>query len=117
MVHAGGGRRLGGSAAHHPGRATLLLRSGDHDGADPAGGIPLGAAPERGADRLHPTTARPRSPGTCSGLRLSAAGLAIIADFGSRSVRLSGHVRLRLGDPGLTIIETDLHSSAPAHGM
>src|SRR3954465_306938 len=34
VVHAGGGRRLGGSAAHHPGRATLLLRSGDHDGAD-----------------------------------------------------------------------------------
>ena len=27
---------------------------------------------------------------TCSGLRLSAAGLAIIADFGSRWVRLSG---------------------------
>src|SRR3954454_20273392 len=34
MVHAGGDRCLGGSAAHHPGRATLLLRSGDYDGAD-----------------------------------------------------------------------------------
>src|SRR3954469_13405811 len=61
LVHAGGGRGLGGSAAHHPGRAALLLRSGDHDGADPAGGVPPGAAPNRGADRLHPPAARSRS--------------------------------------------------------
>src|SRR3954465_7203358 len=63
MVHAGGGRGLGGSAAHHPGRATLLLRSGNHDGPDLASRIPPGAAPDRGADRLRPATARPRSPG------------------------------------------------------
>src|SRR4051812_35978717 len=54
-------RELGGGAAHHPGRATLLLRSGDHHGPDPAGGVPRGAAPDRRADRLHPPAARSRS--------------------------------------------------------
>src|SRR4051794_23337618 len=63
MVHAGGDRGLAGRAAHQPGRATLLLRSGDHDGADLASRVPPGAAPDRGADRLRPATARPRSPG------------------------------------------------------
>src|SRR3954447_952516 len=52
---------LGGSAAHQPGRAGLLLRSGDRHDADPAGGVPLGAAPDRRADRLHPPAARSRS--------------------------------------------------------
>src|SRR5215208_4314694 len=63
VVHAGGGRGLDGSAAHHPRRAGLLLRSGDRHDADPAGGVPLGAAPDRRADRLHPPAARSRSPG------------------------------------------------------
>src|SRR4051812_44899512 len=39
-------------AAHHAGRATALLGSGDHDGADPQGRVPLGAAPDRRPDRL-----------------------------------------------------------------
>src|SRR4051794_9323998 len=59
-------RGLGGSAAHHPGRAGLLLRSGDHDGPDAANRVPPGAAPDRGADRLRPATAWPRSPGAGS---------------------------------------------------
>src|SRR5215218_6831810 len=61
LVHAGGNRGLGGSAAHHPGRAGLLLRSGDRHGTDLAGGVPSGAAPDRRADRLHPAAARSRS--------------------------------------------------------
>src|SRR4051812_27030480 len=52
---------LGGSAAHQPGRAGLLLRSGDRHDADPAGGVPLGAAPDGRADQLHPPAARSRS--------------------------------------------------------
>ena len=60
VVHAGGGRGVEGEAAHSPGRAAALLRIGDHDGPDPACGVPPGAAPDRGADRLHPPPARPR---------------------------------------------------------
>src|SRR5215212_8811687 len=66
MVHAGGDRGLAGRAAHHPGWATLLLRSGDRHGPDAARRVPLGAAPDRGADRLRPATAWPRSPGSGS---------------------------------------------------
>src|SRR4051812_36864675 len=61
LVHAGGGRGLGGSAAHHPRRATLLLRSGDRHGPDAASRVPPGTAPDRGADRVHHTSARPRA--------------------------------------------------------
>src|SRR5215213_4429619 len=63
VVHAGGGRRVDGRAAHQPGWAAHLLRSGDHDSADPAGGVPPGAAPNGGADRLHPAVAWSRSRG------------------------------------------------------
>src|SRR3954466_10617655 len=63
MVHAGGDRGRASRAAHQPGWAGLLLRSGDRHGADVANRVPLGAAPDRRADRLHPTTARSRSPG------------------------------------------------------
>ena len=45
-----------------PRRTTLLLRSGDRHGADTASGVPLGAAPDRRADRLHPPATRSRSP-------------------------------------------------------
>src|SRR4051812_28108432 len=37
--------------------------SAHSSGADTADGVPLGAAPDRGADRLGPATAWPRSPG------------------------------------------------------
>jgi hypothetical protein len=39
----------------------------------------------------------------CSRMQLSAAGLVIIGDMGSRSVRLSGASGSRSGDPSLTI--------------
>jgi hypothetical protein len=44
LVHAGGSCGLGGSAAHQPGRAALLLGAGHHDGPDVASRVPLGAA-------------------------------------------------------------------------
>src|SRR5918994_4166598 len=37
--------------------------SGDRHGADAAGRVPPGAAPDRGADRLRPAAARARPPG------------------------------------------------------
>src|SRR3954452_23402674 len=46
-----------GRTTHQPGRAALLLRSGDRHDADPQGRVPLGAAPNGGADRLHPAAA------------------------------------------------------------
>jgi len=61
LVHRGGDRGLGGRAAHHAGRATILLGSGDHDSADAQGRVPLGAAPDRGADRLDHSPAGSRS--------------------------------------------------------
>jgi hypothetical protein len=60
-------------------------------------------------------TCGPDGAVTCSGLQLSAPWLAIIGDLGSRLAETIGRVCLTLGDPGLTISETDLHSSAPAH--
>jgi hypothetical protein len=43
-------------APHHAGRSTALLVSGDHDGVDAQGRIPLGPAPDRRPDRLpHPS--------------------------------------------------------------
>src|SRR5215212_3304711 len=49
------------SAAYDPGRAALVLAPGDPDGADAAHRVPPGAAPDGGADRLHPPPARARS--------------------------------------------------------
>src|SRR4051812_2751509 len=45
------------------GGSAALLQPGDHDSVDPAGGVPPGAAPNGGADRLHPAPARPRPRG------------------------------------------------------
>ena len=59
----GGDRGLGAEPRTTPGRAAPLLAPGDRHGADAAGRVPLGAAPDRGADRLHPPAARSRSPG------------------------------------------------------
>ena len=50
---------LEGGAAYHARRAAALLGAGDHDGADLAGRLPPGAAPDRGADRVHCSPARP----------------------------------------------------------
>src|SRR4051794_29145715 len=61
LVHGGGGRGLGSRAAHHTRRAAALLGSGDHDGADPQGGVPLGSAPDRRPDRVPHSSARARS--------------------------------------------------------
>lgn len=46
------------SAAHHTGRAALLLVPRHSDGAHLARGGPLGGAPNRGPDRLHYRPAR-----------------------------------------------------------
>jgi hypothetical protein len=53
----------------------------------------------------------------CSGLHSSAAGLAIIANFRLTLRETIGVAGLTLDDPGLTLCETDLRSSAPAHDM
>ena len=55
LVHGGGDRGLaGGASLHDPGRAALVRAPGDPDGADAAGRVPPGAAPDRRADRLDP---------------------------------------------------------------
>ena len=61
LVHGGGDRGLARGAAHHAGWPAALLGPGDPDGADAAGRVPPGAAPDRGADRLDPPPARARS--------------------------------------------------------
>src|SRR5437868_10812041 len=48
----GGDSGLEGRASHHTRRAAALLGAGDHDGADLAFHLPLGAAPDRRTDRL-----------------------------------------------------------------
>src|SRR5918998_2380876 len=71
MVQRRGHRGVAGGAAHDPGRAALVLPSGDPDGADPAGRVSPRPAPSGGADRLHHSAARARSGGT---LKLCGAG-------------------------------------------
>src|SRR3954468_11090967 len=44
--------------------ASRILGPRDYDSPDVARGVPSGAAPDRGADRLGPPTARPRPAGT-----------------------------------------------------
>ena len=44
-VYRGGDSGLEGRASHHTRRAAALLGAGDHDGADLAFHLPLGAAP------------------------------------------------------------------------
>src|SRR3982751_3289496 len=61
VVHRGGDRGLARRAAHHAGRATALLGSGDHDGPDPQGRVPFGSAPDRRPDRLGHSPAGSRS--------------------------------------------------------
>src|SRR3954468_16107040 len=61
-----GHRGLARSAAHDPGRAALVLASGDPDGVNPAGRIPPGPAPDGGVDRLRPSPARAGSGGARS---------------------------------------------------
>jgi putative SOS response-associated peptidase YedK len=51
----------------------------------------------------------------CSGLQSSGLRLAIIGNFWLTLGEIVGRVWLTLGDPRLAIIETGLHSSAPAH--
>ena len=62
LVHRGSHCRLAGRAAHNPGRSSPLFGSGDQNGVDAAGGVPVGAASDRGFDRLDPPT-----PGSGSG--------------------------------------------------
>src|SRR3954452_19619809 len=52
-----GHRRVARSAAHDPGRAALVLPSGDPDGADPADRVPPRPAADGGVDRLHSSPA------------------------------------------------------------
>src|SRR3954468_23654951 len=61
VVQRRGDRGVAGSAAHHPGRAALVLSSGDPDGADLAGRVPPRPAPNGRADRLHPPPTWSRS--------------------------------------------------------
>jgi Transposase DDE domain len=56
-------RGLARCATHHPGRAALVLPSGDPDGADPASRVPPRSAPDGGADRLRAAPTRARSGG------------------------------------------------------
>src|SRR3954470_9869668 len=64
MVHGGRHRRLESRAADHAGWSAPLLRPCDYDSPDAARGVPPGAAPDRGTDRLGPPAARPRPAGT-----------------------------------------------------
>src|SRR3954469_16851710 len=61
MVQRRSHRGMAGGAADHPGRAALVLPSGDPDGADLASRVPPRPAPNGGADRLHPAFTRSRS--------------------------------------------------------
>src|SRR4051812_43695772 len=61
LGHGGSDPGLARGAAHDPGRAALVLAAGDPDGADAAGGVPLGLAPDRRAGRLDPPPARARA--------------------------------------------------------
>jgi hypothetical protein len=58
----------------------------------------------------------PRSVGCiCCGLHLSALRLALIGGSGLKLDETVQAIRLTLDDPGLTLPETGLRSSAPAH--
>ena len=50
--------------AHDAGRSAALLGPGNYDSSDGARGVPSGATPDGGADRLDPPTTRPRPAGT-----------------------------------------------------
>ena len=58
VVHRGGDRGVAGGAPDHTGWAGALLGAGDQHGVDAASGVPAGAAPDRGVDRLHHGPAR-----------------------------------------------------------
>src|SRR3954452_3002107 len=49
LLQRGADGGLARPAPHYAWRPALLLGSGDHHGADAAGGVPPGAAPDRGA--------------------------------------------------------------------
>src|SRR4051812_33878109 len=64
LVHGGCDCRLESGTAHDAGWPAALLRPRNHDSFDVARGVPPGAAPDRGADRLGPPAASCRSAGT-----------------------------------------------------
>jgi hypothetical protein len=66
LVLCGSHCRLAGRAAHNPGRSSSLFGFGDQNGVDVAGGVPIGAASDRGLDRLDPPTSGSGSGGARS---------------------------------------------------
>lgn len=93
----------------HAGRATALLRPGDHDGADVARCLWLGAAPDRGAHRLHRATARARPAGARPLHPWPACQEAVAAGQGARDRRadppLGDSTGLKRCGPGEGLIE------------
>ena len=69
-------------------------------------------------NRINGRTAAPRAGwwvGSCRGSHSSALGLALMGQIGLTLVETVRALRLTFGDRELTLVETDLRSSAPAN--